>query len=67
LEKKRELIQDQQRDSHQTLLAIQTALSIPDHKVRSRSMNSVASSLLARVTGIVPSSKQTHSSKQTEA
>lgn len=67
LEKKRILIQEQQRDSQQTLMAIQTALSIPDIKVRSRAMTSVASSLLARVTGLVPSSKQTLSSKQADS
>ncbi len=63
LEKKRILIQEQQRDSNQTLMAIQTALSIPDRKVRSRTMTNVASSLLGRVVGIIPSSKQTQPSK----
>jgi hypothetical protein len=58
LEKKRNLIQEQQRDSQQTLMAIQTALSIPDQKVRSRAMTKVASSLLGRVTGLAPSFKQ---------
>lgn len=49
LKTKREAIQDQQRDSQQTLLAIQTALSIPNMAERSSAMNSVAASLLNRL------------------
>lgn len=51
---KRDMIQDQQRDSNQTLVAIQTALSIPDPKERSQAMSRVASALLSRVVGLVP-------------
>jgi hypothetical protein len=51
LRTRRELIQDQQRDSQQTLLAIQTALSISDSAERSAAMTSAASVLLGRVAG----------------
>ena len=56
LRTRRELIQDQQRDSRQTLLAIQTALSISDPAERSISMTNAASVLLGRVAGSVPQS-----------
>ena len=49
LKAKRELIQEQQRDSQQTLIAIQTALSIPDFDQRSRAMSDVTATLLNRV------------------
>lgn len=49
LQTKRELIQKEQHDSHDTLLAIQTALSIPDAAARSRAMMDVSSRLLSRV------------------
>jgi hypothetical protein len=65
LESKRELIQDQQRDSHQTLIAIQTALAIPDHKARSRAMTQIASSLIKRVTSTMSQSRQTPPLMQT--
>jgi hypothetical protein len=52
LRAKRELIQDQQRDSQQTLLAIQAALAIPDATQRSTAMSNITARLLARVTGI---------------
>jgi len=55
LRAKRELIERQQRDSHDTLLAIQAALSIPDPAARSRAMADVSSILLNRVPGLVPS------------
>lgn len=51
LKAKRELIQDRQRDSQQTLLAIQSALSIATPDERARTMSTVASSLMSRVTG----------------
>lgn len=54
LKARRELVQEQQRDSQQTLLAIQTALSIPDPRTRSDAMTSAATTLLARVTGLTP-------------
>lgn len=54
LKTKREMIQDQQRDSRRTLLMIQTALSIPDPQERTRAMANVAVSLLARVAGVAP-------------
>jgi hypothetical protein len=53
LRTKRELIQKQQKDSHQTLLAIQTALSIPNTYKRSRAMAEVTSSLIKRITQII--------------
>jgi hypothetical protein len=52
LRTKRELIQNQQTDSRQTLLAIQTALSIPERDKRSRAMTEVTSSLISRITAI---------------
>lgn len=52
LKNKRELIQDRQRDSQQTLMAIQAALSISSVEERVRAMSNVASSLLSRVTGV---------------
>jgi hypothetical protein len=51
LKAKRELLQDRQRDSQQTLLAIQSALSIATPDERARAMSAVALSLLSRVTG----------------
>lgn len=51
LKAKRELVQDRQRDSQQTLLAIQSALSIATPDERARAMSSVASALMSRVTG----------------
>lgn len=51
LKAKREIIQNRQLDSQQTLLAIQSALSIASPDERARAMSTVASSLLSRVTG----------------
>jgi hypothetical protein len=51
LKAKRELVQDRQRDSQQTLLAIQSALSIAAPGERARAMSAVASSLMSRVIG----------------
>jgi hypothetical protein len=51
LRAKREFIQRQQRDSGETLLAIQTALAITDDDLRSRAMSEVTLTLIRRVTG----------------
>lgn len=66
LKAKRELIQNQQRDSSQTLMAIQTALAIPDRELRSHAMTKVASSLLERVTGLKQPPKQVAAPKPAE-
>jgi TRADD-N domain-containing protein len=51
---KRESFQSHQKESQETLLAIQTALSIPDLDERSKAMSAVASSLLGRVSTPAP-------------
>ncbi|HEY0787853.1 MAG TPA: hypothetical protein VGE86_04355, partial [Thermoanaerobaculia bacterium] len=48
LKAKRETLQDRQRDSQETLLAIQAALSIAEPHERALAMSSVASGLLDR-------------------
>lgn len=54
LKTRREYIQDQQRDSRQTLIAIQAALSISNSGERSTAMANAASILLRRVAGPAP-------------
>jgi uncharacterized membrane-anchored protein len=49
LKLKRESIQDRQRDSQQTLFAIQTALAISDAMERARAMSGLTSTLLERI------------------
>lgn len=57
LRAKRELIQSQQRNSHETLLAIQAALAIPDSSIRSRAMTEVSAVLLNRVPGLATAAR----------
>lgn len=52
LKEKRELILEQQRDSHRTFLMIQMALLNPDPQLRATTMSQVARDLLARITQI---------------
>jgi hypothetical protein len=47
---KRERLEDHQRDSRDTLMAIQLALSIPDPELRSKAMAELALKLLKRIT-----------------
>lgn len=47
---KRARLEDQQRDSRDTLMAIQLALSIPDPDLRSKAMAELALKLLQRIT-----------------